>query len=219
MSLSDDLSADIGDLLAMQPPEDTKKAPVTCTIEYALLPKHLADYVDASGKLPSTTKSDEKDIKSLRSKHHGVARLLAEGVPEGVVAEMTGYTKAYISTLKNNPSMSELIAFYRGPKNEAAKLIGERLRTIAGMSVERLEERLERDELNATELTAVAKLGFDRSGHGPQSTVNSVTEHRILGLEELAELSRRARQRDSDLIIDPEFVRNVLPAPDEESSS
>lgn len=214
-----DILADVGDLLAMTPAAKEGPKAVTCTIEFALLPEHLAEYADESGKLATAQKSDEKDIKTLKAKHHGVARLLAEGVPEGVVAEMTGYTAAYISTLKNTPSMVELIAFYRGPKNEAAKLVGERLRTIAEMSIERLEEKVIADALNPSELIAAAKLGYDRSGHGPTSTTTQVTEHRLVGMEELAELSRAARARDASRIIDVSAVRSVLPAPSEDSES
>ena len=124
MEQSADLVSQVGEALALSAEPD-EKAPVTCTIEFALLPEHLADYADGHGNLASTQKSDEKDVQALRARHHGVARLLAEGVPEGVVAELSGYTGPYISTLKNNPAMIQLIEFYRSPKTDAAKVIGE----------------------------------------------------------------------------------------------
>jgi hypothetical protein len=219
MDLSDDILSSIGDVIA-ETGEPEGRQPVTCVIEYALLPEHLVDYKDQHGNLQSAQKADEKDIKTLRSRHHGVARMLAEGVPEGVVAEMTGYDRAYVSTLKNTPAMVELISFYRGPKNEAAKLIGERLRVAADMSLEIIEERLkkpeEADKLTINDLTAVAKLGFDRSGHGPQSTVHNIEEHRLVLPEELQELNRNARMKDASRIVDVEAVRAILPAPEKD---
>jgi len=212
-----DIISEVGDVLAMTG-EPEKRQPVTCVVEYALLPEHIVDYADQHGNLASTQKAEEKDVQTLRAKHHGVARLLAEGVPEGVIAEMSGYDRAYLSTLKNNPSMIELVAFYRSPKNETAKIIGEKLRTVADMSLDVIQQRLETkaSEISITELTAVSKLGFDRSGHGPQSTVHNIEEHRLVMPEELQELNREARRRDQGRIVDVAAVRNVLlPAPEE----
>lgn len=185
---------------------------VTVTVERALLPEDLRDYISESGKLETAQKADEKDVRVLRAKHHSVARLLAEGVPEGIVADMCGYTGSYISVLKQNPSMIELIEHYRGPNNTAAKAIGEKLRTVGTMALERLEDRIEKDELDDFALLQAAKLGLDRSGHGPQSSVHNVTEHRVVLPEELVRLSRDARKRDSDLIVPVHEVRQVLPA-------
>lgn len=212
MEQSADLVSQVGEALALSAEPD-EKAPVTCTIEFALLPEHLADYADGHGNLASTQKSDEKDVQALRARHHGVARLLAEGVPEGVVAELSGYTGPYISTLKNNPAMIQLIEFYRSPKTDAAKVIGEKLRIVADMSLELLSKKMieEPDKLTATELTAISKLGFDRSGNGPNSTVTQVQEHRLVASEEVIELSRTARHAERARIVDVEAVRSVLP--------
>lgn len=217
MDLNDDILSCVGDAIA-ETSEPEGRQPVTCVVEYALLPEHLVDYQDQHGNLQSTQKADEKDIQSLRTRHHGVARLLAEGVPEGIVAEISGYDRAYISTLKNTPAMIELISFYRGPKNETAKLIGERLRTVADMSLEHIEKRLsnpdEAAKLTVSDLTAVSKLGFDRSGHGPTSTVHNIDEHRLVLPEELTQLNRNARMKNASRIVDVAAVRNILPAPE-----
>lgn len=211
---SDELISSVGDALELSA-EPEKRQPVTCVIEYGLLPEHLADYADQHGNLASTQKADEKDLSTLRARHHGVARLLAEGVPEGVVAEMCGYDNAYLSTLKKSPAMIELINFYRSPKNETAKVIGERLRMVADMGLAEIMERLSNKpgELSVAELAAVSKLGFDRSGHGPQSTVTNIEEHRLIPSDELRELARQARQSERGRIVEVSTVRNILPAP------
>lgn len=211
MSFLESISAEFGESLAAG--ESSAPPAVTCTIDRALLPEDIHAYLDSSGKLTSTQKAAEKDVKSLRAKHHSVARLLAQSVPEGIVAEITGYTPQYVSVLKNNPSMIELIEHYRGPNNEAAKMVGEKLRNVGTMALERLEERIEQDELDDFALLQAAKLGLDRSGHGPQSQVTNVTEHRVVMPEELLRLSREARKRDQEWIVPVSKVREVLPAP------
>ncbi|HET7713668.1 MAG TPA: hypothetical protein VFK94_05190, partial [Patescibacteria group bacterium] len=165
-------------------------------------------------------KADEKDVQALRARHHGVARLLAEGVPEGVVAELSGYTPAYLSTLKNNPAMVQLIEFYRQPKTEIARLMGEKLRVLADASIDEMMKRLAEDasKIGFSELATAAKLGFDRSGNGPNSTVTNINEHRIVASEELVELQREARRREASRIVDVSVVRDALPAPEEKDS-
>ncbi len=219
MDLSGEILSEVSDALAYTAPEE-KHEPVTCMIEHTLLPEHLADYADQHGNLQSAQKADEKDLVTLRARHHSVARLLAEGVPEGVVAQMCGYEASYVSTLKNTPAMVELISFYRGPKNETAAAIGEKLRRLGDMSIDLIEKKLEEEGTKAslTELAGVAKLGFDRSGHGPSSTVHNIEEHRIVGAEELLELNREARRRNAPRIVDVSAVRSVLPPPQEKQN-
>lgn len=212
MDLGQDIISEVGDILA-DTADPAQREPVSCVIEHDLLPEHLANYADQHGNLATTQKAEEKDVQALRARHHGAARLLAEGVPEGVVAELCGYTGPYFSTLKNNPAFIELLEFYRAPKTEAAKLMGEKLRVAADMSIEMIMTRLESEGKEATlsELTAIAKLGFDRSGNGPNSTVVNVSEHRLVADDELKELAKAARRSEAPRIIDVEAVRNVLP--------
>lgn len=184
---------------------------ITCQIESVLLPEDIAGYLDEHGNLTTTQKADERDIRLLRERHHSVARYLAQDIPESVVATITGYTAKYISDLKTNPAMIELIGHYRAPGNFAARQIGETLKRVAGMSLERLEEKIEGDELSASELTAVAKLGYDRSGHGPASSTHNITEHHIIDHGEIVARHREAKRRDADIIINPEDVREALP--------
>lgn len=220
MDLGQEIVSDVGDVLSYSA-EPEGKTFVTCTVEYALLPEHLADYADQHGKLTSTQKSDEKDVQSLRARHHGVARLLAEGVPESIVAEMSGYDAAYISTLKLSPAMIQLIEFYRAPKTDAAKMVAEKLRVIADMSIEHIRKKLEEkgDDLTISDLTAVAKLGADRSGNGPNSTVTNVQEHRLVADDEMKELMRTTRARERSRIVDVEAVRSVLPQKEQSGES
>jgi hypothetical protein len=219
----DDFLSEIGAAFAATLGEPAiARAPklVTCQVERGLLPEDIAQYVDQHGNLTTTVKAASKDIRLLREKHHGVARLLAQGIPEGVVAEMTNYTPQYISVLKAAPAMVELIEHYRSSANAAAQHIGEKLRVVADMSLEMLRTRLEADGLSNHELIATAKLGFDRSGHGPQTNVHNVNEHHIIDHAEIAARHEAAKQRDRELIVHPETIRpHLLPKPDEEQAA
>jgi len=204
--MTDEIAAELGNALGPKVPV------VTATIETVLGPEHIAEYLSACGKLTTTTKSDEKDIHSLRARHHSVARLLATGMPEGVVADLTQFTAPYISVLKNNPSMIELINHYRSPNNGVVEIIAERLRTVGHAALERLAEEI--PEMDHHALIATAKLGVDRSGNGPMSKVAHEHTH-ILDPAKIAALAESARKVSADRIVNVSAVRRALPAPEE----
>lgn len=208
-ALMDSISEELGAELAAA---GQKKVPiVTCTVESILAEADLAHYVERSGQLPAV-KTDEKDVQTLRAKHHQVARLLAIGIPEGIVSSLTGYSASWITTLKNSPSMVELISHYRAPGDNAAKIIGEKLRMLADLSLEKAIEAVMADEFDANQLLAAIKLGADRSGNGPMSKVEVGHVH-SLDEETVQKIAATARKKNSERIIDIQAVRQALPAP------
>ena len=194
--------------------EDEQKAGkppvVTCTVEGTLQPGDIAAYLEARGSLPAK-KSDEKDLALTRARHHGVARLLAAGLGEGLVASLSGYTASYISTLKQAPQMQELIAHYRAPGAQAAFEIAERLRTVGHAALEKLA--LELPTATVQELIQIVKLGADRSGNGPMSTLHNITEVHLVDHAEVARLERTAREGNKSRIVDLASIRKQLPGP------
>lgn len=208
----DSISEDFGEQLASA--GQTKVPAVTCTIESVLSEEDIAEYCETSGNLPAV-KSDEKDLATLRAKHHAVARLLALSLPESLIATMTGYSPAWISTLKNSPSMIELIAHYRLPGDQATRLMSEKLRILADMSVETLIAKVEAGELDVNQLLASAKLGADRSNNGPMAKVEAHHIH-SLDEEQVRRLAETARAHNAERILPIESVRQSLPAPSRE---
>ena len=202
--LTDEISAELGNALGAKVPV------VTCTIEEVLQPEHIAEYLSKCGNLETTQKSDEKDVASLRARHHSVARLLATGMPEGTIADLTGFDNTYLSTLKNNPSMIELVNHYRSPNNAVVEVIAERLRTVGHAALERLATEI--PEMDHHALIATAKLGVDRSGNGPMSKVAHEHTH-ILDPSKIAALAESARRTNAERIVSVNAVRRALPAP------
>jgi hypothetical protein len=202
--LTEEVAAELGNALGPKVPA------VTVTVEEVLLPEHIAEYLGACGKMTTTVKSDEKDVASLRARHHSVARLLAAGMPEGTVADLTNFDAGYISVLKNNPSMIELINHYRAPNNAVVEVIAERLRTVGHAALEKLAEEIPNMDHHA--LIATAKLGVDRSGNGPMSKVAHEHTH-ILDPVKVAALAESARRVNAERIVDVSAVRRALPAP------
>lgn len=182
---------------------------VTCTIEGLL---EIGDLQCLLERPAMPAGGQVGDLKKIREKHHSVARLVASGMQQSLVASLSGYTEAWLSTLLNNPAMQDLVAHYRASHSNAAEVIAERLREAGLGALEKLVEQMEGEGLDPQELLGLAKLGLDRSGHGPQSKVHQVTEHHLLDHAELQRLNRAARVESAGDIIQ-QVKQPSLPAP------
>lgn len=117
--------------------------------------------------------SEASPIKRIRSSHHMLARLLAEGRKEAECQLITGYSSSYVSVIKHDPGFKELLAHYKSTLEEVYVNVHERLQSLGLDSVEELQARLaeEPDSFSTRELIELASFGMDRAGHGPQSRV------------------------------------------------
>lgn len=166
-----------------------------------------------------TEDPDPTSLKRIREKHHSVARLIANGMTQRLVARITGYTEGYLSVLLNAPAMAELVQFYRVQKGAAAEVISERLKTVGMKALDQLEDKMETEGLSAFELTGIAKLGLDRAGHGPASKNHTVVEHHLVDHAELKRRNQEALSRSAEVIIPMSQVRQALPSPSDHSAT
>lgn len=208
------------DLSQLAVPEGIQLKPTmtTCTIEGQLEEDDLRQLVALSGGI-MPDEDDPSDLKKIREKHHHVARLVADGLTQKLVSSITGYSEGYISVLLNNPSMQELVEFYRIKNGAAIDVVVEKLKTVGLKALERLDDRIQSDELDNNELISAAKLGFDRSGHGPSSTHKIDAETHIFDHAKLAELNKEAKRRNSEYIVPQEEVREALRLPSPEDKN
>lgn len=111
----------------------------------------------------------------LHSRHHRLARLLAEGFSEGEAGLACGYVSSRVSILQADPSFSSLVDFYRKQVNEKFLDFQEKLADLASTAVDLIQDRLETegDEIELDDLRKIVQLGADRTGYGPSSTQNT----------------------------------------------
>jgi hypothetical protein len=115
-------------------------------------------------------------IARIRDRHHALARALAAGMGEGQAAAFCGWSLSRVSILKNDPSFKELLAFYREQQDP---LYADMAASLAGVSRDALEElrtRLEEapEAISNGTLVEIAKMGADRTGHGPATSSTQV---------------------------------------------
>jgi hypothetical protein len=144
-------------------------------------------------------------LKRLGDRHHALARCLASGMKESDAAMACGYVLSRVSVLKSDPAFQELLEFYREDTNRAYRDMHDRLAGIASDAVDEIQERLEADSvaeeksISLGQLLEIAKMGADRSGHGPQS---SSTVNVNVGIAaKLEQARRRVSQRTASTAI------------------
>lgn len=112
-----------------------------------------------SGPIGSVTQS----VATMRTAHHNLAMLLAQGRSNAEVAAITGYSPSRISILKNSdPAFQELLAHYQNRRELVMVDTLERLKAIGLSSLEALQEQLDENPSgwSKRELMELAELGL-----------------------------------------------------------
>ena len=104
-------------------------------------------------------------VKTLRSSHHTLARLLAEGRRPGECSVITGYSLSRISILQNDPAFQELQSYYAAQLEPVYLNVHERLAQVGTDALEVIQERLDSDPdgFKNSELLAIVESTMDRS--------------------------------------------------------
>jgi len=137
--------------------------PLTFSEGRALTPADLA--------MPRVGVSSPSTLQRLRSRHHALAKALAQGMRPGIAAATYGYSASRVSILAGDPAFRELVEHYRKEADFDYARMQERLTGIAVEAMDEIERRLEEapEKIKTKELKELVELGTDRTGHGPRS--------------------------------------------------
>ena len=145
-------------------------------------------------------------LKRFRDSHHMIARLMAMGVRNSLIAEQTGYSLARIGMLNNDPAMQELVAHYRGNVDDAWRseatdyfAIATRNRTMSarmiGDRLEAVDETGDESHLHAIRtLLAVQDSFADRTGFPKRTVATNVNIDFASMLDKAIARSEKARE-------------------------
>jgi hypothetical protein len=119
-------------------------------------------------------------VQTLRERHHGIARMLAQGARPAEVASALGCTVFTVRSLACDPSVIELIAEYRAEVDaELAPVIDETNRqmvsirgSVFSMMIDTLEEhQAQGTRPNLRSLLQLAEFTADRTGYAKRTEV------------------------------------------------
>lgn len=120
-----------------------------------------------------------KVVAKLRDSHHRIAMLFAAGMRTAEVARETGYSLSYISNLRGDPAMCDLVAHYHqmGVGEHVSEISGMMLQgsRIIKMALGQMEEHLQEaqetgEKLRVRELLSTISTVGDRSGYSKHET-------------------------------------------------
>jgi hypothetical protein len=146
-------------------------------------------------------------VKSLRDRHHHLARVLATGAKPAEASLITGYSLSRISILQADPAFIELLAFYRESENVVKDHAFERMGMIHSAVSAEILDRLETEpeEIGFGQLVETMKVTADRIGHAPAAkSVNVNVNFDLAG--RLAAARKRAFEAIEGPIIEGEFT-------------
>src|SRR5215467_9971502 len=105
-------------------------------------------------------RASQQTLKHIRNSHHQLARLMATGVDQEEISLITGYSPAYISRIKNDPTFEALVDYYDKQRDEIFVDVVERMKTLGLSTLDELQRRLddEPDEWYRRELMEMAEL-------------------------------------------------------------
>ena len=114
----------------------------------------------------------EPALKRLRSRHHAVARLIAEGYKHTEAAALVGITPQSIHLLMKDPSFQELVQHYISLSADKFVEVSEKLAGLAEDAIDVMTDRLEDDpdSVESKDLIKLIETAADRTGLGPTST-------------------------------------------------
>lgn len=209
-------------------PESVQNATpiVTCTLEGIIEESDLRALMlgvpahpQPAGAPPLEEEEDPRDLKKIREKHHSIARMIADGLTQRMAARIAGMSESYVSVLLNSPAMQELVEMYRIHNGAASRVITEKLRATGMKAVEMLDKALDAGSITDPHaLTSIAKLGLDRSDHGPSSSKRVIDERHVIDHAELMRQMNEARKGSAEYIVPVAEVRAALAGPKDAGS-
>lgn len=149
-------------------------------------------------------------LKRLSTKHHNLARMLAQGVRVAEAAPAVGYTPTRVSMLNADPAFKELVAFYKRDLDIAWMDMHEKLAALSSDAVEELSDRLENDpeSMDDEMLKSLVTLGADRTGYGPSSSTTQTVKVSVGLADRLSAARKRVSEANEARVIEHQEAEN-----------
>jgi hypothetical protein len=155
------------DLLALSVKSETPGAKLPpARIQRALTAEDLAAAKETRALSIPAGDEPVSALARIKSTHHHLARVLAEGVNNIEASARTGYSPSRVALLRKDPAFVELIHYYRQTEVDPVYMsVHDTLATLGQMATETLRQRLEEepDSFKHRELMEIMSASLDRS--------------------------------------------------------
>lgn len=123
---------------------------------------------------PPKIAKQAKSIQKIRTTHHALARVLAEGAKDVDASAITGFSTKSITNLRADPAFQELLNHYMDNESQKTADYRERLLRLGMTAAEELQDRLEEDpeKFGNKELRELMKDSVVLANPGAQMNTN-----------------------------------------------
>lgn len=142
-------------------------------------------------------------VTAFRESHHRLARLVASGVRQEQVLEISGYSAASLSRYRNDPAFIELVAQYKHRVDEKYAEVVDEMEATAVSNMRRMERMVEQHLENAEAEGALIPLKtlatlisdrMDRFGYSKKQVNLNLNATLATKLETAINRTREAKQ-------------------------
>lgn len=134
-------------------------------------------------------------LAELKSRHHRIAQMIAEGKSQVEISRLTGMSPQRISNLTRDPSFAELVKQYERQVLQQFATTIDKLKNLTEDAVDLLSERLESDpdSFTNTQALEIIKTVGDRAGYAP--VTKSISVSAPLSADKLRQIKEAAGMR------------------------
>lgn len=155
---------DLEELLFAPTRRQGNAAPIDCEVVRPLTLDDLDEVLDGGTGL------NPPKLGAVRTAHHLLAQLAAEGKSNIEIGLITGYSPNYVSILRADPAFKELLAHYATERDKVFVDALERMKALGVTALEELQERFaaEPEKFKTKELMEMVDmlLGPERATKG-----------------------------------------------------
>jgi len=171
-------------------------------VSVPLVAEFAGEVTDADLLLPLPVNSTGASVRRLAERHRNLARAVAGGMALNDAAALFGLAEPTVYALSIDPAFRTLVNFYTRADDEIFRSTQERLADVTNSALDLIEEKLEdpeeRKKVTLPQALAVATMGADRTGHGPQSSSVAVNINANLA-DRMKEAREKARASLKDI--------------------
>ena len=162
---------------------------------------------------PQSVFLEQPTLRKLLESHHRVAMYVAAGKRNTEISRLTGYCPSTITTFKNDPAFISLVKSYNKQIEATFLKTPQKLDNLTADVITEIHQRLtnQEEKISITNLTKLAVMALDRTGHGPTSKTESL--HVTLNSNEIADIKAEAKSAEQGSVVDATVIKSERATP------
>lgn len=155
-------------------------------------------------------KKVQGNIQKIRSVHHRLAQMKAQGLKDVEISAITGWSQSRLCILGSDPTFAGLVQFYINKGVEAFVDVQTKFLSLGLDAMEELHERIVEDpeSVSDKQLLEVAAFAMDRAGFAPVQKSVSASYSGQLNPDEVRRVKEELKQGSRAYVTTKNHIRS-----------